>query len=471
MAFWLLQTLNKFTGVPVDQLNFFICQILSIACGFLLPIPAYLMMVFLPPHLAQYGVLLFTMTYLSGAHINRMLSTDMRNSVVDVTAPLMMQTQKLSSIAFNLYDGDVLKRGGKTARSVHKLHAISERPRLLHLLSYLLCYQNSMVGPFVFFSDYLCFIEGREEDQLLNEEDRNLFIKHKEEIRAPKRILKNQLIYAVLHTTLLVYATGRYNSQYFTSEEFLRLGIFRKYFWLTLSCFYFRQRFYCAWAISATTMLAAGFGFSGFKPGTAEAEYKNAINIRFFDIELGTNTKGMFDGWNIGTTRWLRECVYDRVPKQFSVVAVFFVSAFWHGFYPVYYLCFLTAALLTSTGRHVLSLCRRRLRPLFIGSYLNHCMYNLLTHLSAMFCLNYLGVGFLLLSTADALKFWGSFYFLGHIAPLVIFCLLPYLTPSTTPEVRHSAVEFAYEINLDPTGGVSTSSQSSVLPKEKKASE
>uniref|UniRef100_A0A0X3PLF5 Lysophospholipid acyltransferase 2 n=1 Tax=Schistocephalus solidus TaxID=70667 RepID=A0A0X3PLF5_SCHSO len=401
MALWLLQTLHKYTSVPIDQLNFFICQILSIVFGFLLraycpprntntfkrhiieisvgftliylcygsqvshllyqAIPSYLMMVLLPPHLAQYGVLLFTMAYLSGAHITRMLSTDLRNSVVDVTAPLMVQTQKLSSIAFNLYDGDILKRGQKTARSIHELHAISERPRLLHLLSYLLCYQNSMVGPFVFFSDYLCFIEGREEDQVTTEEDRDLFIKHKEDIRTPKRVLKNQLLCALFHTSLLVYATGRYNPQYFISEEFQRLGIFRKYFWLTLGCFYFRQRFYCAWAISATTMLAAGFGFSGFKPGTAEPEYRNAINIRFFDIELGTNTKGMFDGWNIGTTRWLRECVYDRVPKQFSVVAVFFVSAFWHGFYPVYYLCFLTAALLTSTGR----LCRRRLRPFF----------------------------------------------------------------------------------------------------------
>ncbi|VDN41079.1 unnamed protein product [Dibothriocephalus latus] len=57
---------------------------------------------------------------------------------------------------------------------------------------------------------------------------------------------------------------------------------------------------------------------------------------------------------------------------------------------------------------------------------------------------------------------------MGHIAPLVIFCLLPYLTPSTTPEKKPSAVEFAYEINLDSAGGVSTSSQPS---KAKKASE
>uniref|UniRef100_A0A183TBY1 Mannosyltransferase n=1 Tax=Schistocephalus solidus TaxID=70667 RepID=A0A183TBY1_SCHSO len=194
--FLLIRYLLK-THIYTKKLNFFICQILSIVFGFLLraycpprntntfkrhiieisvgftliylcygsqvshllyqAIPSYLMMVLLPPHLAQYGVLLFTMAYLSGAHITRMLSTDLRNSVVDVT---------LSSIAFNLYDGDILKRGQKTA----------ERPRLLHLLSYLLCYQNSMVGPFVFFSDYLCFIEGREEDQVTTEEDRDLFV-------------------------------------------------------------------------------------------------------------------------------------------------------------------------------------------------------------------------------------------------------------------------------------------------------
>ncbi|VDK45194.1 unnamed protein product [Dibothriocephalus latus] len=219
MAFWLLQTLHKATNVPYDQIlsiifgfllrtyypprntNTLKRHIIEISVGFSLiylcygryfrillsicsqashllyqAIPSYLMMVFLPPHLAQYGVLLFTMTYLSGAHIYRMLSADMRNSVVDVTAPLMIQTQKLSSIAFNLNDGDVLKRGGKTARSIHELHAIRQRPKLLHLLSYLLCYQNSMVGPFVFFSDYLCFIEGREEDQLMTEEDRELCV-------------------------------------------------------------------------------------------------------------------------------------------------------------------------------------------------------------------------------------------------------------------------------------------------------
>ncbi|VDL87220.1 unnamed protein product [Schistocephalus solidus] len=229
----------------------------------------------------------------------------------------------------------------------------------------------------------------------------------------------------------------------------------------------------------------------------------------------------MFDGWNIGTTRWLRECVYDRVPKQFSVVAVFFVSAFWHGFYPVYYLCFLTAALLTSTGRHTLPSStapffhRKLLEPLHV-QYTNPPLSDVLSQLSGRRlltveqweCTQVLGTEGVnqeevvfracsqkkktvivtatetmgtLNSLPDTVVRPGagvelakddrSFYFLGHVAPLIIFCLLPYLTPSTTPEVRLNAVEFAYEINLDPTRGVSTSSQSSMLSKEKKASE
>ncbi len=104
----------------------------------------------------------------------------------------MMQTQKLSSLAFNLYDGDVLQSGKEPSRASHKLHAIRywnfmldlkitcyyyrRRPKLLPLLGYLLSFQNVMVGPFVFFSDYLCYVEGREEDQLTDETERDLVV-------------------------------------------------------------------------------------------------------------------------------------------------------------------------------------------------------------------------------------------------------------------------------------------------------
>ena len=44
--------------------------------------------------------------------------------------------------------------------------------------------------------------------------------------------------------------------------------------------------------------------------------------------------------------------VYDRV-KSHRLVAVFLMSAVWHGFYPGYYLAFVTAGLLVQASRMV----------------------------------------------------------------------------------------------------------------------
>jgi hypothetical protein len=47
--------------------------------------------------------------------------------------------------------------------------------------------------------------------------------------------------------------------------------------------------------------------------------------------------------WNIGVQDWLRKCIYERSPlksKSLNQLYVFFVSAFWHGFYSAYYISF-----------------------------------------------------------------------------------------------------------------------------------
>jgi len=61
------------------------------------------------------------------------------------------------------------------------------------------------------------------------------------------------------------------------------------------------------------------------------------------------------DSWNISTLAWLRRTVYERAYK-FNTLAVFTVSAFWHGFYPGYYLAFFTGALFIEANRSVSTL-------------------------------------------------------------------------------------------------------------------
>lgn len=58
----------------------------------------------------------------------------------------------------------------------------------------------------------------------------------------------------------------------------------------------------------------------------------------------------------MGTNRWLRNIVYERVPKKYGTILTFSLSALWHGFYPGYYLTFASGALFVMAARIVSSL-------------------------------------------------------------------------------------------------------------------
>lgn len=52
------------------------------------------------------------------------------------------------------------------------------------------------------------------------------------------------------------------------------------------------------------------------------------------------------------TAVWLKNYVYERTRWNPTLVT-FMISAFWHGFYPIYYVMFFKMFLLTMAGRVV----------------------------------------------------------------------------------------------------------------------
>ena len=68
---------------------------------------------------------------------------------------------------------------------------------------------------------------------------------------------------------------------------------------------------------------------------------------------MATSLKVNIESWNVLTAKWLRHTVYDRAPLWIRTWAVFCISAFWHGFYPGYYILFLTGAFATEAARLV----------------------------------------------------------------------------------------------------------------------
>jgi hypothetical protein len=113
-----------------------------------------------------------------------------------------------------------------------------------------------------------------------------------------------------------------------------------------------RFKYYFAWLMADAICNNSGLGFNGYeKDGTPK--WDMISNIHVFAFEFGTNFRDCINVWNVGTNRWLRMVVYERVPKKYGTVLTFSLSALWHGFYPGYYMTFATGALMVMAARQV----------------------------------------------------------------------------------------------------------------------
>ena len=73
---------------------------------------------------------------------------------------------------------------------------------------------------------------------------------------------------------------------------------------------------------------------------------------------MGASFREVLQGWNVGTGQWLRLVAYERAARH-RTVAVYALSALWHGLDPCYFMTFGVGALCTEAGRAV---SRRRWR-------------------------------------------------------------------------------------------------------------
>lgn len=144
------------------------------------------------------------------------------------------------------------------------------------------------------------------------------------------------------------------------------------------------------------------------------AEFGNQTSL---DLRTALNL------WNKTTQNWLRTSAYDR-NKRFKMLYTYILSAVWHGFYPGYYLTFLSGALFTQAGRSL----RRHFRPLFVGNRYSQFAYDCLTFAATKFSIAYLVFPFVLLEFKTSLQVYCRLYFCGHIVCLFAIFVLPRLT-------------------------------------------
>ncbi|VDO04067.1 unnamed protein product [Haemonchus placei] len=104
------------------------------------------------------------MSYLLFIHFFRWLV--LTRYYLDITGPMMVAVQKITTLAFSLHDGKVKKK--EELSEVQKREAITEVPSLVEYMSYVFNFQTvkigmlqtALTGPVNFFSDYVAFLSG-----------------------------------------------------------------------------------------------------------------------------------------------------------------------------------------------------------------------------------------------------------------------------------------------------------------------
>ncbi|XP_060068155.1 lysophospholipid acyltransferase 2-like [Ylistrum balloti] len=456
----LLQPVSNITGLPLDQVNYLTCNIIAFFCAIQLrkrlpgslenstqrhivelclglalsffcfgyqiihmilysAIP-YLLMLYGPRASFHKMVFAVAMGYTSVMHLYR-LYYDFFGFSLDVTGPLMLMTQKCTSVAFALHDGTE-KEEEKLSEDQKKM-CIKKTPDALSYFSYIFCFHGLMAGPLCFYADYIHFINGENykvaESKAVNNHETERPTPN------PESAMKETGLIVAVCGILMLLSPIFFPVSRMTEDEFLYdTNILYRNLYLLICVSLVRAKYYFAWKLGELTNQSAGLGFNGYDENGKE-KWDLLNNLHIWKLETATSLKVNIDTWNIQTLIWLRRVVYDRTPKAYNTVCVFVVSAWWHGFYPGYYLTFVTTAFVILATRQV----RRNIRPYFQKTEQMKFFYDCITFAATRMANVYLASSFCLLSLSASLRLLISVGFYIHIFTAVTLVYFTFISP------------------------------------------
>jgi lysophospholipid acyltransferase len=387
-------------------------------------------------------VTILAIIILSYFHISRMM-TDYLSWTLDITGPLMLMTAKLTAFSFDLDDGRRFKKAESLSSDPHVAEqrmksCVAECPSLFEYYAFAFDFIGIISGPIFGLREYLDFIYLRNDFAGIGNVH---FVK----------VILERFSYAVVLGGLfsLVGTIPALSFEYYYSKEYVESGFFWRLFMVHLITTAHRLKYYFAWYTADVAGLIAGIGYNP----TNRDKFSRSQNAIFSRVEFANSQAEAMSKWNISISNWLRCNIYLRareggVPsilkgkigeRQFATILTRFVSAFWHGFYPGYYLAFLSTVFQFEAD----SVARKYIKPLFMKADATkpHWFYTLFGKLHTAYCLQTYGAAFLVLSASASIHIWSSLYYGIHILNIGEIILIPIVckkifkvkTPPRTP--------------------------------------
>jgi len=396
--------ITVFFFIPVLHLQWGFLQLLGSVLG------TYLIAAIFRGSGMPWIVFTFVMGHLTVNHVIRAVY-GLSYETFEITGPQMVLTMKLTTFAWNVYDG---RRPQEDLDKWQLQKRVTKYPTLLEFLGFSFYFPGVLVGPYLDYASYTSLIDESLFKSVESTKPTRRMIPD-----GRKRVAYRKMLTGLVFLGLFVVLNPTYNFTLALSPWFAEQNLIYRIAVFQFCGFIERCKYYAAWILTEGASILTGLGFTGFGP-SGESVWEGAANIKVLEVELPTNMKVLLDSWNISTNIWLRECVYKRVtpkgkkPGFRSTLITFATSAFWHGIAIGYYLTFILGGFVTYVGRK----CRAGFRPLILPpprapSTWAKRVYDLLGTLVSILLLNFLAAPFMLLNFADSMEAWSRLGWYG----------------------------------------------------------
>ncbi|KAI0554943.1 MBOAT family protein [Xylaria curta] len=360
----------------------------------------------------------FLMGHMAVNQLTRQFAND--PAVVDITGAQMVMVMKLSAFAWNVFDGtlpeDQLSDHQKDRRIV-------SLPGFLDYAGYVLFFPSLFAGPAFDYNEYRGWI-----DCSMFNVPATVDPSKKPPTRKRRKIPRSgtPATWKMVSGLLWIFAFLNFSKWYSPSvlfnDKYMTYSFVRRVFILHMVGFTARTKYYGVWFLAEGSCILAGLGFNGIDPTTGRVSWNRLQNINPWGVELAQNSRAYLENWNMNTNKWLRYYIYLRVtprnrkPGFRASMATFVTSAFWHGFYPGYYLAFVLASFVQTAAKHY----RRNLRPFFLDPLSqkplsNKKYYDFASWLATQTTFSFVAAPFIILGFKESLQVWSRVNFYAVI--------------------------------------------------------
>lgn len=295
----------------------------------------------------------FNMGYMSVSHIYRMSAAD--TGAVDISGPQMVMVMKITAFCWNVYDGT---QPEELLDSYQKDRALKEMPSLLNYAGFVLFFPSFFPGPAFDYKEYQRWIETSMFD-LPPGTDPAKAPPTRKKRRIPRSGTPAMIKMATGLGWLIAFlqVSARYAPDLLLGEQSAKYGFLHRIWLLHMLGVTTRLKYYAIWTLTEGACILAGIGYKGIDPKTGKADWSRLQNVNPLGVELAQNSHAYLGNWNMNTNHWLRNYIYLRVtprgqkPGFRASLATFVTSAFWHGFYPGYYMTFVLASFMQNIAK------------------------------------------------------------------------------------------------------------------------